>query len=193
LRQPLAERPRLGRLLPLVPAQVHREADDDLADVLVLHDLLEKAFVVLAAGAPVRRQRRGDLAVGGADGQAAADRPVIDGEQTGKGAHRYFSSPFFLSNSTSCFTPASSRRSATSVTSPSCTIRRFSTPTVAIRWPESAAITQFFDFSPVCDARTVFPSASCGCIRSSASQLPTSSQRNGACTISTSFACSITA
>ena len=58
---------------------------------------------------------------------------------------------------------------------------------VAISRPGSPTMTQSVRLQcRQCVARTVLPSASCGCMRSRASQLPTSSQRYGACTTSTS-------
>src|SRR5262249_31895450 len=140
-RQERPELPRFGRLLPLRAVGVHRQTDDDVAHFLFFGQLAEIALVPFTAAALVGGQRRGDAALGVADGQADAHRPVIDREQARAGPHRYCSSPFFFSSSTSCLTVPSSRRSATRVASPSWMMSRFSTPTVAIRWPWSAAIT----------------------------------------------------
>ena len=58
-------------------------------------------------------------AFGIADGQAHPDLAVIDAQQSARRAHRYLSRPFFLSRSTMCLMPASSRRSATRMAFPS--------------------------------------------------------------------------
>src|SRR5262249_27207707 len=156
--QPGAERPCLGRLLPFTAVQMHRQPHDDPADLLLLDDLAIIALVLLPVAPGVRRQREGDLALGVADGQADAYAAVIDPQDPRPPRHRYFSSPFFLSSSTSCFTVPSSRRSATRVASPSWTMSRLLTPTVAIRCPASAAMTQPCVFRPQCWPRTVLPS-----------------------------------
>src|SRR5262249_30259442 len=157
--------------------QVNRQPDDDLPDLLFFRQRAKEIGILLAPAAPVSRQRRRDAAAGITYGQADPHRAKIDSQKPARGAHRDFSSPLALSKSTSCLTAPSSRRSATSVALPSCTISRLSTPTVAINCPASAAMTQSLVRSPQWVASTVLPSASCGCIRSRASQLPTSSQR----------------
>src|SRR5437899_2856438 len=96
-----------------------RQPDDQAADFFLLHQLTDVASILITTAPLPGDEREGDLAVRIGNGQADADAAVIDPEQSGAGCHRYFSRPFFFSNSTSCLTAASSRRSATSVASSS--------------------------------------------------------------------------
>src|SRR5262249_25458604 len=159
---------------------VHRQPDHEAADLLRVRQAAEVVRVALRVAARVGGQRRGDPAVRVADGQPDADAAGIDAQQPGAGAPSYLPRPFSFSSFTSFLMPASSRRSATRVALPSWMMSRSRTPTVATRWPASAATTQPCVSMPQWAASTVLPWASCGCIRSNASQLPTSSQRYGA-------------
>src|SRR5262249_52885426 len=150
-----------ARLLALTAAEMNRQSDHDAANLFFLDQFQEELRVACPATAPVGCQRRGDAPVRIADRQPDADAALVDPQQPTR-THRYFSSPFCFSRSTSCFTVPSSRRSATSTASPSWMMSRFSTPIVAMSWPLSATMTQFFVFSPQWVPSTVLPSASCG-------------------------------
>src|SRR5581483_11573023 len=181
LRQPGAEYAGGPRACSFVAGRVHRQADDQGGNLLRLDQFLEETGVLLRSAARVGGEGRRDAALGVADRQADADGAVVHAQKPApRPAHRYFSRFFFFSISTIWRMVFSSRRSATRIASPSWMIRRLSTPTVAISCSGSATTRQFLVAMPQCRPRTVLPSASCGCMRSRASQLPTSSQRKGA-------------
>src|SRR5262249_13215568 len=143
---------RLQRFLTFAAVGVDRQADHEARDFLILDQLLEKRRVLVAAAARVGHERGGNLAIRVAHRQADADGAVIDAQ---KPAHRYDSRPFFFICSTSALTVPSSRRSATSVASPSWMMSRLLTPMVVISLPGSPTMTQPVVLMPLCEASTV--------------------------------------
>jgi len=117
--QPFAEGAGKPGLLPFPAIEMGRQADHDLDDLLFLNQSAEKAGILLFAAARIGLKRRGKAALRIADGQAHSDFAVIDAQQSARSGHRYLSRPFFLSSSTICLMPASSRRSATKTALPS--------------------------------------------------------------------------
>ena len=130
--QPVAIGSCLGRLLAFPAIKVNGQAEDNLRDQLVSHEMLIELSVRVVTAAPIRGQWRGDAPIRVAYRQANADAAVVHAEQPA-GSHRYFSRSVAFICSTSRLIRPSASRPATSSASPSCTITRFSTPAVAMR------------------------------------------------------------